>query len=223
MIPVKYMQITKKLVSQAKEFWSPIPGFENYKKADFIYYGEYTLHFHFEKGQSCEYVGDYIVVDCEGCLHIFPQSLFELIFKKEIKAMQDKKMQELVKSLGSVVASYAKMANDKHYEIGTYIFDCSNDGIIVYASFDEFGNITLDDDLYTLSSEPGYQGSKNEKEMIRKFIGPDKKVILDGAANIIMKTTEERFITDFFYYVSLLLKIGTMLRTTRKKVENEGA
>lgn len=221
MIPVKYMQITEDLALQAKMQWNTIPGFENYKEASFVYWDENTLLFHFEKEKSYGSIGDYIVADNEGCLHIFPRSLFELIFKEEIKAMQDKKMQELVKSLGSVVASYAKMANDKHYEIGTYIFDCSNDGIIVYASFDEFGNITLDDDLYTLSSEPGYQGSKNEKEMIRKFIGLDKKVILDGATNLMIKTTEERFITDFFYYVSLLLKIGTMLRTTRKETENE--
>lgn len=221
MIPIKYMQITEDLVLQAKVQWNTIPGFENYKKASYIYWDENTLLFHFEKEKSYGSIGDYIVADNEGYLHIFPRGLFELIFKEEIKAMQDEKMQKLVKSLGSVVASYAKMANNKHYEIGTHIFDCSNDGIIVYTSFDEFGNIILDDDLYTLSSEPGYQGSKNEEEMVRKFIGPDKNIILDNN-NIMMKTTEEKFITSFFCYVSLLLKLGTMLRTTRKKVENEG-
>lgn len=220
MIPVKYVQITEDLFNQATIQWKIVPGFENYQKACFIRWDKDTILFNFEKEKSSGHIGDYIVADKKECLHIFPRSLFELIFEKEIKEIRDQKMQKLIESLGSVIASYTKMANNKHYEIGTHIFDCSNDGIIVYASFDEFGNIIFDDDLYTLSNEPGYTSSKNEKEMVRKFIGPDKNIVLDNN-NIMMKTTEEKFVVSFFYYVSLLLKIGTMLRTARKETGNE--
>ena len=220
MIPVKYVQITEDLFNQATTQWKIIPGFENYQKACFIRWEKDTILFNFEKEKSSGHIGDYIVTDKEEYLHIFPRSLFELIFEKEIKEIRDQKMQKLIESLGGVVDNYVKMSDGIHYEISTYIFDCSNDGIIVYARFDEFGNIELDDDLYTLSIIPEYTNSKDEEEMVRKFIGPNKNITLKSN-NIVAKTTEEKFVTSFFYYVSLLLKIGTMLRTTRKETENE--
>ena len=128
--------------------------------------------------------------------------------------MQYEKMENLIKSLGKTVSSYLYQDNG-YWEIGTNFFDNKNDGIIVYAIFDEYGDIIIDDDKATYwCCEPlGFDFTTNKA--VEKILKSSHKIKCINEL-LEIKTNEKDFVADFCMYISVLLQIIGAAQQTNK-------